>query len=374
MKLSGADGKGLALAPVTVTPTKPLTPTHVKGFLWLDVLHKSTRGLAETTYLWNPRAANLTAQTVAFWAYIDRTAGDVDWSGCSERELGELYVRSHTESGPPEFAMLRPYLEQVEKHGWIHPASRRLIDLWRAELRLLGVDDPGLAANRRFDLSAGETLGLLAERGLVLDHRRFGGPVYLDGTRWGLPLRQLVGEDGHMNYLLPVIRQLIPLIDHRDRFLLVFDQELTPDHVLLDRILSAFGAKVTRLALGRVPLGGVVRSSRYGGWEGTTLTELSRVCLEHVDLTTYRLGMRIYFIAVLARGAACSFRPDLLRRSLRRAGRILKSGYAGDDDCGEFLRRLAKDRGYVDPYRLTSLLLTRKRPVPVERIVRSVYV
>ena len=31
----------LIVAPVTITPTKPLTPTHVKGLLWTDVLVKA---------------------------------------------------------------------------------------------------------------------------------------------------------------------------------------------------------------------------------------------------------------------------------------------------------------------------------------------
>ena len=65
---------GLALAPVTITPTKPLTPTHVKGLLSVDLIYKSTSALTEITYVWNARAANLTAQTVAFWAYVDRVA------------------------------------------------------------------------------------------------------------------------------------------------------------------------------------------------------------------------------------------------------------------------------------------------------------
>src|SRR5688572_13562473 len=51
---------GVFLAPVTITPTKPLTLSHAKGLLWLDVMYRATREVAPTTYEWNPRVANLT--------------------------------------------------------------------------------------------------------------------------------------------------------------------------------------------------------------------------------------------------------------------------------------------------------------------------
>ncbi|HEY5989932.1 MAG TPA: hypothetical protein VIV12_26640 [Streptosporangiaceae bacterium] len=361
---------------MTVTPTKPLTVTHAKALLWLDVIHRSSRELTETTYLWNPRLSNLTAQTAAFWHYLDRVAAGMEWSRCSERELGELYVRSHTEADRPAYDAIRPYLERVETEGWIHPASRRLLQLWTEQLRLLNAGDHGLTANRPLELSADTVLGLLDDRDLLIDHRRFGGPVYLDGTVWGLPLRQLIGADGHLNYLLQVLRQLIPLTGADVRLLLVFDQELTQDYVLLDRVLATLGARVARLALGRVPLGGMVKSSRHGGWEGRTLADLSRACLEDVDLPTYRLGMRIYFVTVLERTSHQSFRPELLRRSLLRARRILDAlpqHAERETEYLDFLRRMWNSRGYVDPYRLTNSLLCRHGTAPVGRLVPSVY-
>jgi hypothetical protein len=370
----GAASGGLALAPVTITPTKPLTPTHVKGLLWLDVLRKATSELFEVGYVWNSRTPNLSAQTLAFWEYLDRTSGDADWSNASETELGELYVRCHAQPEPPRFDALRPYLERVEGEGWTHPASRRLIELWREQFELLGIEDPGIATDRAPGLSTAEALEALAERDLLIDHRPFGGPAYVDGARWGLPLRQVVGEDGHANYLLVVLRELIPLIGRHERFLLAFDEGLAEDYVLVDRVLGELGATVSRLALGRVPIDGEIRSSRYGGWEGSTLADLSRLCLEQFDLPAYRLGMRIYFIAILKRSSPQSFRPDLLRRSLVRATRILaaRGSDFSEDDYLAFLRDRLTDDGYVDPHRLTNSLLDRHRRVPTERLVRSI--
>jgi hypothetical protein len=365
--------ESLALAPITITPTKPLTPSHVKGLLWLDVIRKGTSELVETAYVWNSRTPNLSAQTLAFWEYLDRTRSEADWAHASEDELGELYVRCHAQAEPPGFDALHPYLERVEAEGWVHPASRRLIELWQEQLELLGVEDPGLGVDRAPGLSAEEALALLAERGLLVDHRRFGGPAYVDGARWGLPLRQVIGEDGHANYVLTVLRELMPLIGGHDRLLLAFDEGLAEDYVLIDRVLGELGAEVSRLALGRVPIDGAVRPSRRGGWEGHTLADLSRLCLEHFDLPVYRLGMRIYFIAILKRSSPQSFRADLLRRSMLRAQRILGAprASAGDDYLG-FLRETLADGGYVDPHRLTTALLDRHRRVPTERIVRSI--
>jgi hypothetical protein len=362
----------LALAPVTITPTKPLTPSHVKGLLWLDVIRKATGELVETAYVWNSRTPNLSAQTLAFWEYLDRTRGEADWAHASEGELGELYVRSHAEGESPGFDALRPYLERVEAEGWVHPASRRLIELWQEQLELLGVVDPGIGVDRAPGLSAEQALALLAERGLLVDHRRFGGPAYIDGARWGLPLRQVIGEEGHANYVLTVLRELVPLIGGHDRLLLAFDEELADDYLLIDRVLGQLGAGVSRLALGRVPIDGAIRSSRRGGWEGHTLSDLSRLSLEHFDLPTYRLGMRIYFIAILKRSSPQSFRADLLRRSLLRARRILAAPRANrGDGYPEFLSEMLADGGYVDPHRLTTALLDRHRRVPTERLVRS---
>jgi hypothetical protein len=89
--------------------------------------------------------------------------------------------------------------------------------------------------------------------------------------------------------------------------------------------------------------------------------------------------MRLYFIAYCERGSTASFRPDLLRRALERARRLLAGIAAGtgDEDGGEaylaFLRRMCNPNGYVDPYRLTTSLLTRDRGVPVGRLARSVF-
>ncbi|MFD0689985.1 hypothetical protein [Actinomadura fibrosa] len=375
------DGERLLLAPVTITPTKPVLPTHTKGFLWVDALYRGTRALGDVEYLWNTRSACLAGQALRYWEYLDRTFGDADLAGLSVHELGELYVKAHAEPAPP-YPLLRPYAERAEQ-GWVHPASERILRAWADQLGLLHVLDPGFFADRPYRLTVDELIGLLADRHLCLDHRRFGGPAYLDGTRWGMPLRPVVSADGHANYLLMVLRDLVPRIAEYDRVLLVHDEEIGHDYVLVERILGALGARTSRLALGRVPIPGAAGSSRSGGWAGTALDELAALCLDQVGPDVYRLGMRIYFINTLQRTGGSPVDLRLLHRAMTRAEGLLAradhdapANYdapAGRDagTAGE-LRRLLTPSGWVDPYRLTCRLLAKDGRGPSRRLIEEV--
>ena len=81
------------LAPVTVSPTKALTPSHLKGLLWVDVMRRATALVADVTYRYSNTTFNTTRQTLGFWEYLDRTFGDLDYTAHGESELGELYMR-----------------------------------------------------------------------------------------------------------------------------------------------------------------------------------------------------------------------------------------------------------------------------------------
>ncbi|MFC8208792.1 hypothetical protein [[Kitasatospora] papulosa] len=366
----------LVVAPVTITPTKPLAPTHIKGFIWADVLAKASAHVRKVRLVWNNRMATVTAQSTAFWRYLDLAEPDTDWSSESEARIGERYVTFHAQSHEIDPQALEVYLARADENGWIHPAGLRMLDLWRAELQLLGIHVPGLVEDRPLAASARTMVGVLTERGLLIDHRRFGGPVYLDGARWGMPLRQLIGGDGLSNYLLPILRELIPMIRPDRAFLLIHDDGLTADYLLLERVLTEFGAHVARLPLSRVPVNGKARSSRYGGWSGTTLADLSSAS-GTAGLAAYRLGMRLYFAGTLHQNSAQSFRMPLLRRCVGRAARLLDQ--APVDSCEEAERQLVTalskwqaQRGYVDPYRLTTSLLG-SLALPFTPALRAIY-
>ena len=81
------------LAPVTVTPSKPLTPSHLKGLLWTDIAYRATAQVADVDYRCSHTTYFRTEQTLGFWEFLDRTVGDTDYSGLTEERIGELYVR-----------------------------------------------------------------------------------------------------------------------------------------------------------------------------------------------------------------------------------------------------------------------------------------
>ncbi|MGX7827334.1 hypothetical protein ACTG9Q_19830 [Actinokineospora sp. 24-640] len=362
------------LAPVTVTPTKPLTPSHVKGLLWVDVMYRATGLCADVDYQYSLTTYNATSQTLGFWEYLDREHPDLDYADVAESDIGALYVRYQAEDTRAEFAALRPYLRAVESSGWVHPASARLVALWREHYASLGMHDPGLAEFRPPPLEQEDVLDRLRGRGLCLDSRDGGGAVYLDCTRFGLPLRQIATPAAQPNYLLLALRELVPQAERYDEIVLIHDRELTEDYVLLQRTLDALGASTVRVALDRVPIDGVVKSSRHGGWESATLPAILAECPAD-DPAVLRLGLRMYFLAVLGKDRTQSFRVDLLRATLKRAGKLLAGAPPRLDpvDLAAFVGGHRGDNRHVDPYRLTSGLLAKHRRPPVRDVAEAVY-
>ncbi|WP_246113703.1 hypothetical protein [Streptomyces montanus] len=365
------------LAPITVTPSKPLTPSHLKGLLWSDVLYRATARLADVTYRYSPTTYYPTEQVLGFWEFLDRTEGDTDYSGASEEDIGELYVRHRAEGARPGADALRPYLEAVEAGDWVHPASSRVLHLWSGHYARLGLHDPGMLKHQPPGLGLAEMIERLVARGVGLDQRRWGGPVYLDLSGCGMPLRQIVTADGRPNYLACALRELLPLAESHDEVVFLYDRELDPDYRLLERVLSGPDTAVHRIPIGRVPIGGRIASARHGGWHDHTVDALMDHLGKEHDAAAIRLGMRLYFLATLGKGDQQSFRHDLLEKSCTRAARLLERSAqhppAGSAALAEDLSRHRRSHLYVDPYRLTSSLLARSRRTVDRDLLSSVF-
>jgi len=187
----------------------------------------------------------------------------------------------------------------------------------------------------------------------------------------------VIDADDEPNYLMCALRELLPLATGYGRLLLAYDRELDADYRLLDRVLSQFGARVSRVVVTRVPIDGRSQSTRHGGWQRYTLGALIRRFLPAYGEADFRLGLRLYLIAGLGKGGDRSFDLDHLRRQLDRARQLReRTGAGAGGDAGElrrFLAGLAARPGYVDPYRLTSDLLARHKRVPREPLIQAVY-
>ncbi|MET7640029.1 hypothetical protein [Streptomyces sp. NPDC005438] len=364
----------MLIAPVTITPTKALGFSHLKGLLWVDTMYRASRLLNRADYLYDDSAFHVTRQTSGFWEYLDRTCADIDPEHCTETDVGRLYVDYQRQPEHPTDEALRPYVDAVEEHGWTHPVSRRVLDLWRDHRHHLGLVDPELGVPRPARMSLEETVDHLATRGFCLDTRPDGGPVYLDPTALGLPLRGIASPSGHPNYLACTLRGLLPLLPHYDELVLVHDRELTEDHVLLQKVCGALGTVTHRMAVDRVALDGVVRSSRHGVDPVHTVAHLVDAVKGTAPEEAVRLGLRLYFIAGLGKGTGQSFRMDLLRGCVERAhGLLSRPDPERAGDLSSFLDRHTGGRGWVDPYRLTSALLSRHRPAPTRALAPRIY-
>jgi hypothetical protein len=347
-------------------------------------MYRATAHVADVTYRSSHTTYHPTTQTVGFWEYLDRTVGDADYSGCTDEEIGRLYVRFRAEDHTVAYAALRPYLDAIEESGWVHPASRRMLDLWAQQYARLGLHDPGLREHQPPGMRVEEVIERLAEQGMCLDLREHGGPVFADATADGFALRAIVDPGGKVNYVGCALRELVPLAPQYDEVVLVYDRELEADYLLLDRVLTRLGAAVHRVALGRVPVDGRIASARHGTRpEHTVAALLAGTECGAGDRTgddaVLRLGLRLYFIAMHGPGSHESFRPDLLPRWMAKARRLLAApvgSHAGElhGRClTEFLTAQRGAHTYVDPYRLTSRLLTRHRDAPVRAVLEQAY-
>ncbi|WP_330349984.1 hypothetical protein [Streptomyces sp. NBC_00582] len=368
-------GHRVLLAPVTVTPSKPFTPSHLKGLLWSDVMYRATRHVADVTLRYSHTTYHPTEQTLGFWEFLDRRYGDMDYTFLDERAVGELYVAFRAAGENVPAAALRPYAQAVE-HGWTHPAATTVLRVWAEQYTALGLTDPGLLAHQPPGLGLTEVIARLGTLGMCLDQRALGGPVYLDLTRHGLPLRTLVSADGRPNYLACALRELLPLAPAYDEVVLLYDSQLDPDYQRLARVLTALGPTVVRVPVGRVPVDGRIRSAREGGWHDHDARALLAAAGSGHDPAAVRLGMRLYFIAVLGPGQSEGHRPDLLHQCLGRAERLLAAA-DGDPEppVPPLAERVARHRGahlHIDPYRLTSSLLGRRRR-PAGDLLTGVY-
>jgi hypothetical protein len=365
-------GRRILLAPITISPTKPLTPAHLKFLLSLDVLYRATTLVADVRLVYHHQPFTCTRQVAGFWDYLGRAHPRLRFAELTEEEIGDLYVAYHR-CAPVPYAVIEPIVRHAAA-GWMHPASERLLDIWESHYRLLGLGDLALGRSGPPLMPPEEVLDLLRRAALCVDGRPLRAPVYLDGTRAGLPLRVMISADGQPNYLLHLLRQLIPLRDGYDLILLAHDRDLRPDYLLIQHVLTACGATVARFEVARVPLDGTALSTRYGGWHGYTLDRLAGPAINEFGPAAFRLGLRLYLVAGLGRTATQSFSARHFRRWLRRAATMLAGGRPEHAPAlGGYLAGLAAARGYVDPYRLTTKMLTRGEGAPVRDLLHAVY-
>jgi hypothetical protein len=368
------DRPRILLAPVTISPTKPLTPTHIRYLLLLDMLYRASSLFADVTYLYHHASYAGSQQVAGFWHYLDRRHRELDYSCMSEEDIGRLYAGAHRESQVP-FRDIEPMVRRAEA-GWTHPATARVLDLWGAHYQLLGLADPSLGRTGPPLAATDEVINVLTSRNLALDARELGAPVYLDATPAGLPLRGVQSAEGQTNYLLYTLREIIPQLSSHDLVVFAHDEDLRTDYQTLVHIVTSLGVKAVRFEVSRVAIDGVAQSSRFGGWGGSTLGAFSGPLVDEFGIEAFQLGLRLYLVAGLNRSARDSFSLDQLRRWTGRATRLLARHGADRSPDGMVsaatvsrLAAVSGRRGYVSPYQLAAALLSRDTSTPVPEFI-----
>lgn len=349
-------------APVGITPTKPLTPSHLKGVLQLDFMQRF-EGLFTPGTMWhNRRPWDISLQTIRFWDYLDREHCGVDFSAMGEGDIGALYIDCHRSGALPAADRVAAYASRIEAEGYVHPASHRILALWGEVFDTLGVSQDALFHSAPFGLDQEAVLARLHAHDMVLDQRRFGGGVYLDLTDEGRPLRLLMSEDGLPNYLLAILRDLLDRAPQHDAVCLYHDSGIERDYEALMRVLQRLGLRCRRVGFTRVPVDGQVLSAKQGGWEQYTGALLLKRVAGGASGAEIRLGFRLYFLHALGLRHPASYSDEGLGACLERARRLLAAHEPAPPTAADqaALENLMKRDGSANVYAALAVLDQKK--------------
>lgn len=312
-----------------VLPFRPPTLGLIKNLLWTDVLARANGPATPARVV---RRAHVDLDTLAYWEFLDRWAADESFDDASPATLDRFYRLYRGQSGRPSDERIREYADAVTG-GWLHPAGRRALELFDGYARMLNV--PGAPEVR----SGLDRLGALL------------GPAADDLSETGPRMATTLLD------LAPALCRAKPVV-------VVHDDGQAGEFVLLQRVAARHGATLHRL-----PLRGLDEDPRAG-----SLADLDRIAAETRDEygdPVVRLGLRLYFVAVLGRTERRYFQPDLLRRWMRKADRLLSRAENTGEEPVPSQEDLTR-HGYVSPYDLTADLLSR-RPMHRKTVLTAVY-
>jgi hypothetical protein len=311
-----------AYFPVGITPTKPLTPTHVRGLLHLDGLVRLHKRVSPVRIAHNRRLWDLSQQTLQFWDWLDRHHAGTDFQSLSDDQVGHLYVQCAKSGHKVPAADMRALWHRTHDEGYVHPASQALLRTWLPQLDHIGVDASALLLAHQPAATEGELMDTLASQDLLIDQRDVGGGVYVDLTLQGSGLRQLISEDGVPNYLHGLLREAIDLARQRVDVILFSDSSVERDFLLIERVMQGLGRKVARVNFPRVLVNGQPLSYRQDGGFYTLSSMLERDAGRHTQ-REMRLALRLLFLQMHGIKRAFDFSWDAFDRACALARKTI---------------------------------------------------
>lgn len=358
--------------PIGITPTKPLTPTHVRGLLHIDGLVRIHRRIEPVLLAHNRRLWDLSQQTLGFWDYLDLNGADLDFCALGDVGIGAWYRRYAQSQHVPDRARYRSLLDRVRDEGYVHPASAAILRSWSAQVAGLGLDAGVLLVHRAPACEPDVLLAALQAHNMLLDQREFGGGAYLDQTALGGPLRPLLSEDGIPNYLLGLCQEIYALAQHHAHINLFFDTSVERDFMCLHRFIESLGRSCTRVIFPRVTTAGLALSYRQSDGRLTLGTILARYAGQYSE-RELGLALRLYFLQQSGIRQSFDFAWAGLDAACVSAQAVLDEvdavALADCDDDPQFWLQFKKNDGTVNLYRCLSSLLSRRMPKPQKAMI-----
>lgn len=317
--------------PVGITATKPLMLTHLAGISYLDLSRRLLNHVSPAA-LWHNRIPwDLSVQNIRFWCYLDLVYPELDFGSLTEHQIGRLYVECFN-SSLGVTTELEPFRNKAaelrwatEHQGYVHASSRSIRLHWSQHLEFLGLNSEDIDNQVALNVSHTEILRQLEADGLLINQQSISGSIYLDLTSIGMPLRTLVSKGGEINYLLPILRDLHNRFNRGERVVLFYDDSVEQDYVYLDRLLTRRGLKVTRKKFFRVPVDGMVHSSKGGGWEESTFAFIREKYFSKVDVEIARFAIKRTLLYSLGQKGQRSVSDANITESLECADQTLAS-------------------------------------------------
>lgn len=365
-----------AYFPIGITPTKPLTPTHVKGLLHFDALTRLHRVVEPIQVVHNRRVWDLSLQTARFWTYLDRHHHQVDFSALSELQVGKLYVDFSREGTEVAIADLEAMLARIESQGYVHPSAWSVLYGWESHLRRIGLDTGILTESHALEVSTAAVLSTLSAFGELIDQRDFGGGVLWASRTGQGTTRTLISEMGIPNYVVALLRQIHTLTQGTETVHLFYDLSVERDFMLIEDYLKSFGLRVNRIGFPRMTSNGQSLSFRAGGGVVTLGEMMSRYDGDYSD-RCIALGLRLYFLYMSGLRKSFDFSWERLDEALRMARTLLDTTASEHSPhplpSSHFeWHSLRKNDGAMNVYKAYALLFEKKLPAEKRKALLEV--
>lgn len=354
-----------ALFPVGITPTKFLTPTHVKGILQIDLYRRLLESSGHVDLVYNRRVWDSSLQTLHFWNEMTRTDPERVFKTASDLEISDLYSVSSRSAQSVSHSRL-DLQNRVVRDGYIHPVSVRITEIWSEQLASIGIASDFLSRSRYLEPFE-DVLVKLGNSSDLLDYANIGGGAYLDMTDRKFSLRQLRSKTGEYNYLVPMISVVDELTRSHDRIILCCDKSVTRDFQLLQNLFEEAGAKLELKVINRVPLNGRDLSSRDGVPYGFSFSRFVAPFFEFYERRDVRLGLLLYFLHAIPPKGGRDFSQDELSENVKTAAELLEELGKLPDPDATIHPQIRKRVDRLDYYGLLSLLKSSRTEIAIKR-------